>query len=122
MASEAMCILLDTTTLSQIDGNDVLEIRPSDDGSALLFIVKNEAGVIYITADQNDFLLHRSDDEPGSSRFRVGFHYGVDVDANSFSVAVGRAKALCLKAVAEYAQEMRATQKATYLQQKIASM
>jgi hypothetical protein len=117
-----MRILLDTTTLRQVAGDDVLEIRPNDDETALLFIVKNEAGIIYITADQNDFLLHRSDDEPGSLLYRVGFHYGVYGDANSFSVAVGHAKAQCLEVVAEYAQEMRAKQKSAYLQQKIASM
>jgi hypothetical protein len=60
MAVAALQFLCATTTLHDVS-DDVLMITITSRG-VLRFVIKGDAGVVYIDADGYDFLVHMSDD------------------------------------------------------------
>jgi hypothetical protein len=101
-----------------VAGRYFVRITLGQNDDVLLFLVKNEAGVIAITHNRCDFILRiLGDDDPKRPPCHVSF-CGLD-DTQPLEAAFTEAVAQCVELVDCFALELYAKQRATLLRQRL---
>lgn len=115
----AMCKLRKALMVPRdVAGRCFVRITPGQNDDVLLFLVKNEAGVVAITHNRCAFFLCIiGDDDSDRPPCPVSF-CGLD-DSQSLDAAFAQVVAQCVELVDCFALELYAKQRATLLQQRL---